>query len=129
MARQRDRSRNLLQNWVPAVTPAPNLPFTACCGFADLLDEEHLAIRRQRPDLVRSEHFERIGRGAQRRHRRYDLVAHEPGVLFGGTVAVLEQTGQRVGLRFEAIDKLAIGREQLLTRGAGAAAGLTAATL
>ena len=41
-----------------------------------LLDEQHLAVRRQRPGLVRRQHFDLIADLAQLRHSGDDLVAH-----------------------------------------------------
>lgn len=46
-----------------------------------LVDEEHLAIFRERPDAVVDEQFQLVGAGAHRAHRRDDLISEVGGVL------------------------------------------------
>ena len=63
-------------------------PPTSC----SLFHKQHLAISRQRPQILRHEGFERIARLAERVHRRNDLVAEPFGVLERVAIAfVLEQ--------------------------------------
>ena len=65
---------------------------------ARLLDEQHLAVGRQRPQPVRRQRLDRVAGLAQLGHRRHHLVAHVLRVLLGRAAAVLEQRRQRVGL-------------------------------
>src|SRR6476620_6294681 len=60
----------------------------------DLLDEQHLAIRRQRPHLVRDVQLEGVARVAQFLHQRDDLVAEVLRVLRRTVAVVLERLGQ-----------------------------------
>src|SRR5262249_42758335 len=70
----------------------------------DLLDEQHLSIRRQGPNLVRNLELELVARLPQRDHRRNHLVAIVLRMLCRVAVAfVLELFLQLVGRALEVV--------------------------
>src|ERR1044072_4304892 len=80
-----------------------------------LLDEEHLAVRRERPQLDRHDRLELIAGFTQRRHRRDDRVPEMPGVLERVAVSCLiERLLQLVGAALELVGQLRQAVEELL---------------
>src|SRR5436190_2369145 len=90
-----------------------------------LFDEQHLAVRRERPRLVRNHQLELVAGFAERDHRRNHLVAEVFRVLLRRSIAfVLELVLQLVGVALECVGQLREPIERLLALDRLAARGL-----
>src|SRR5688572_16013969 len=92
--------------------------YLARAKSSGLLDEEHLAIGRERPEVVRDDALELVARFAQRGHRRDHRVAEMLRVLLCRPVILMpERLLEPVRAALELVGELCDAVEHSLTFG------------